>query len=367
MFGTAFFGGHAANRDLDIVDMPPADWCVTTLQTLTNKYEHLTSVRKTNPPFAEAVLNNFKSKLLNVVSSHSSLYDSDENSEGEAEWALGGCASPYMDSSASDNNYDDNNNNNTSNYLSMAPDAFVDSVSLSCFSDYAKPDDAAADLQSSSLSLTDGDAPASDAGVDEAVGNLSFEGSLAMGVLPSSIDETIRRILYTDSSQVLSDAFTSFSAGEASDNTTQEDEDDTDNDAQYVSDSGSCSPESLCSPEDPPEYLSANDSVDIFVNEFAANGSWDVMSGSSPTDSISLTPCKRKRNTEKEDQQAEANAAAAPSKTIPRNNNLKMSPRKRSRSTSRSDAAAVPKSAAAVAASLAPVKTSSEQAPAAAA
>ncbi|KAJ2799889.1 hypothetical protein H4R20_004260 [Coemansia guatemalensis] len=362
MFGSAFFGSHVVNRDLDIVDMPPADWCVTTLQTLTNKYEHLTSVRKANPPFAEAVLNNFKSKLLNVVSSHSSLYDSDENSEGEAEWPLGGCASPYMDSGASEDN-----NNNTSNYLSMAPDAFVDSVSSSCYGDHAKSDDAEADLQSSSLSSVDVDAPASDAGVGEAVEDQSLEGSLDMGMLPPSIEEALRRILANSSSQVLSDTFTTFSTGDTSDNTAQDDEDDTDNDAQYVSDSGSCSPESLSSPEDPPEYLSANDSVDIFVNGFAANGSWDAMSGVSPTDSISLTPCKRKRNTEKEDQQAEVNATAAPSKTIPRNNTLQMSPRKRSRSTSRSDTAAVPKNAAAVIAPPAPVKTPTEQAPAAAA
>ncbi|KAJ2615755.1 hypothetical protein H4S08_001113 [Coemansia sp. RSA 1365] len=362
MFGTAFFGSRTANRDLDFADMPPADWCVTTLQTLTNKYEHLTSVRKANPPFAEAVLNNFKSKLLNVVSTHSSLYDSDENSEGESEWPLGGCASPYMDSSANDNNYD--TNNNTSNYLSMAPDAFVDPVSSSCYREHANSDDADTDIQSPLLSPTDCDAPA---GVDEAVDNSNFEGSLNMGVLPPSIEEALRRILANSSNQVLSDTFTTFSAGDASDNTANDDEDDTDNDAQYVSDSGSCSPESLSSPEDPPEYLSTNESVDIFVNGFAANGSWDAMSGVSPTDSISLTPCKRKRNTDKEDQQAEVNATAAPSKTIPRNNTLQMSPRKRSRSTSRSDAAAVPKSSTTVTASSVSAKTPSEQPPAVAA
>ncbi|KAJ2815889.1 hypothetical protein IWW50_006682, partial [Coemansia erecta] len=282
--------------------------------TLTNKYEHLTSVRKANPPFAEAVLNSFKSKLLNVVSTQA-LYDSEDSSDVETEWPLGNDA-PYME--ASPDEY------STSNYLSLTPAAVADAASQDCFKH------------------------ASDAGVgatgllspeDEAAGesdSVGFGGD-DMGMFPPNIEEALRRILANNNSQALSDTFTTFAA--ASDADVAKGQDDA-GDAQYVSESGSCSPESV---GEPPEYLSTADPVDIFVRSFSANGSWEAVPQLQPADG-SLTPCKRKRNTDKEDQQAEANAAAAkpaPSNMLPRAT-LPVSPRKRSRSTSHGDAAAVP-------------------------
>ncbi|KAJ2456190.1 hypothetical protein EV183_000116 [Coemansia sp. RSA 2336] len=323
MLGSAFFRDRAMDYG-NVAEMPPADWCVTTLHSLTNKYEHLTSARKANPPFAEAVLNSFKSKLMNVVSLQP-LYDSD-SSDAEAEWPLGSECS-YMGMKA----------DNTSNYLSLTPAA----GSSDDYSDAAKADEAApTGLLSPSLS------PENEAAGESE--NVDFSGNGEMVILPPSIEEALRRFLANNSSQVLSDTFTTFAAsGDAApadvgDSSKCQDDDD---DAQFIAESGSCSPESL---DEPPEYLTASDPVDI-LKSFSANGSWEAMSSPQPADG-SLTPCKRKRNTDKEDQQAEA-AMAASAKPMLRNA-LPVSPRKRSRSTSHSDAvAAVPFSASAAASS----------------
>ncbi|KAJ2629695.1 hypothetical protein H4R22_003166 [Coemansia sp. RSA 1290] len=321
MLGSAFFRDRAMDYG-NVAEMPPADWCVTTLHTLTNKYEHLTSARKANPPFAEAVLNNFKSKLLNVVSLQP-LYDSD-SSDAETEWPLGNECS-YMDMKT----------DNTSNYLSLSPAA----DSSGDYSNAAKADEPApTGLLSPSLS------PENEA-TSEAE-NVNFAGNDDMVILPPSIEEALRRFLANNSSQVLSDTFTTFAAsGDATPADVSDNSDkcqDDDDDAQFISESGSCSPESL---DEPPEYLTASDPVDIFVKSFSANGSWEAMSSPQPADG-SLTPCKRKRNTDKEDQQAEE-AMAASAKPMLRNA-LPVSPRKRSRSASHSDAvAAVPSSASA--------------------
>ncbi|KAJ2363688.1 hypothetical protein H4S01_004168 [Coemansia sp. RSA 2610] len=315
-------------------DMPPADWCITTLQTLTNKYEHLTSVRKANPPFAEAVLNSFKSKLLNVVSSQS-LYDSEDSSDVETEWPLGSdCAAPYMDMKADEYS--------TSNYLSLTPAAVADSASADCYSEGLKPIESGIGNGLLSPSLS----PEGESSTD--VDSASLAASDDMVMLPPSIEEALRRFLANNSSQVMSDTFTTFAApggglsaeadtDKSHDTAAAADEEEDNSDAQYIAESGSCSPESL---DEPPEYLSSTDSVDIFVKGFSANGSWEAVPHLQPADG-SLTPCKRKRNTDKEDQQAEDNTVTA--KTIPRNT-LQVSPRKRSRSTSHGDAAAVPSS-----------------------
>ncbi|KAJ2782259.1 hypothetical protein H4R18_002403 [Coemansia javaensis] len=330
MLSTSFFGRYAAGASMDVVDMPPADWCMTTLQTLTSKYEHLTSVRKANPPYAEAVLNSFKSKLLNAVSSHS-FYDSDENSEGEAEWPLGSACAPYgvgMRGEAEADSAATPAANTSNNYLALSPSTLADSADLS--------------------------APSTGDAADGA--DMPFSGADDMVVLPPNIEEALRRFLATSSSQMLSDTFTTFgdaaakpdsdprqgsavaaAAAAAAGDANEEDDDEDDDDARYVHDSGSSSPESLSSPEGI-EFLAGGDSVDIFVKGFAPNGSWEsVPQPPRPADG-SLTPCKRKRSTE-EDLQAETAAAAKPANTIPRIS-LPLSPRKRSRSAGHHDAAA---------------------------
>ncbi|KAI9505205.1 hypothetical protein BX070DRAFT_105898 [Coemansia spiralis] len=124
------------------IDMPPADWCITTLQTLSNKYEHLSDSRKVNPPFAEAVLNSFKSKLINLVSSQSSFYDSESASDDEVEWTT----------LPSDCAYD----SSTSNYLSIPSSV----TTTSCYDtkptdELESEDDFVTGIPSPSLSPTD--------------------------------------------------------------------------------------------------------------------------------------------------------------------------------------------------------------------
>ncbi|KAJ2843931.1 hypothetical protein IWW36_005373, partial [Coemansia brasiliensis] len=232
MLGSAFFRDRAMDY-ANVAEMPPADWCVTTLHTLTNKYEHLTSARKANPPFAEAVLNNFKSKLMNVVSLQP-LYDSD-SSDAEAEWPLSNECS-YMDMKT----------DNTSNYLSLSPAAVADTGSDG-FSNCAKAGDeiAPTGLLSPALSPENEAADESE-NVDFATGNED------MVILPPSIEEALRRFLANNSSQVLSDTFTTFAAsGDATPADISDGNDkcqDDDDDAQFISESGSCSPESLDEP-----------------------------------------------------------------------------------------------------------------------
>ncbi|KAJ1725925.1 hypothetical protein LPJ61_005542, partial [Coemansia biformis] len=275
MLSTTFFGRFAPASALNVADMPPADWCMTTLQTLTNKYEHLTSGRKANPPYAEAVLNSFKSKLLNVVSSHS-LYDSDDNSEGEAEWPLGAECSSYMDMKQ---------DTDTSNYLAMTPAALADAASAVCFAEEAKADTATG-LPSPSPSPPEASA-AGDAGADSAADFMAFGASDEMVVMPINIEDALRRILANNSCQVLGNTFTTFAEPDdtaakpsSSSSDLRRDEEDSDSEsAHYMSESGSSSPESLDpldSPNEPdPAFLAAADPVDIFVKGFSSNGSWE--------------------------------------------------------------------------------------------
>ncbi|KAJ1756715.1 hypothetical protein IW137_002020 [Coemansia sp. RSA 1287] len=289
MLGSAFYRNRAADFG---GDMPPADWCVATLHTLTNKYEHLTSGRKANPPFAEAVLNSFKSKLLNVVSTHA-LYESEDSSDVESEWPLGSDAAPYMDMKGDEYS--------TSNYLS------ADTASSDCFSEHV-----------------------SDASL---LSSAEVSDSSDLTLMPPNIEEALMRFLGNNSSQVLSETFTTFAASGDAVSTAKCHDDDA-GDVQYDTDSGSCSPESL---DEPSEYLAGSDPVDIFVQGFSANGRWEEVPHLQPADG-SLTPCKRKRNTDKEDKQAEEKAAGPrplPRSTVP------VSPRKRSRSVSRETAAVV--------------------------
>ncbi|KAJ2691686.1 hypothetical protein H4R19_006309 [Coemansia spiralis] len=327
MLSTTFFGRFVHTSALDVADMPPADWCVTTLQTLTNKYEHLTSVRKANPPYAEAVLNSFKSKLLDVVSSHS-LYDDDEASDGEAEWPLSNDCPSYMDTKP---------DTDTSNYHpTLTPAALADAASTVCFADDASGD-VAMGLPSPSPSPPEA-RDAVDAGADPAADCLSFGAACELpagleSALPSSIEDALRRFLANNSTQALGNTFSTFAGvcGGESESCAGSNQDcdelgDADmygdgESAQYTSESDSSS---LDSPDEmDPEFLAAS------------------------TDG-SLIPCKRKRNTDKDDQRAEA--APEPTMGI-RLGVLPVSPRKRSRSAGHADtSAAVPSKPLAVAA-----------------
>ncbi|KAJ1825944.1 hypothetical protein LPJ56_002431 [Coemansia sp. RSA 2599] len=334
----------------EVSDMPPADWCVTTLHTLSNKYEHLADSRKVNPPFAEAVLNSFKSKLLNIISAPS-FYDSEDTSEGETEWPQAGDITLY---------------DGTNNYLAITPSAVIDcSSAASCYEKDVEDaeDDLSTGLLSPSPSPTSTESPSCsylDGEGDDSTGTAvssdsSFDASTGLaeedtGVLPPSIEEALRRFLANTNNQVLSDTFTTFADAEspvgssscvsASDDGEVDEDDDSSSDAQIFS-SESLSPESLDSPEEPLDYLSTTDPVDIFVKSYAANGSWEALQSSSSDDA--LLPCKRKRCTNSEEiEEAEQNAASARSSQLPRPKLLPLSPRKRSRSVSHNDAAAVP-------------------------
>ncbi|KAJ1996234.1 hypothetical protein GGI25_002224 [Coemansia spiralis] len=339
------------------IDMPPADWCITTLQTLSNKYEHLSDSRKVNPPFAEAVLNSFKSKLINLVSSQSSFYDSESASDDEVEWTT----------LPSDCAYD----SSTSNYLSIPSSV----TTTSCYDtkptdELESEDDFVTGIPSPSLSPTDvvgEDAYLGSSGcttLDTAVAGCDASSS-DLVTLPPNIEEALRRFLANNSGQVLGDTFTTFasasettlidstlsSAHQSNEHKAEdgEDEDTEDGlDAQFVSDSGSCSPSSPDSPESPINYLTTDESVDIFVKTFVANGSWEAVEHhhhsksdgmSSSKDDGCLTPCKRKRCAETEDQLC--SNAVQDKNAIPRNKAI-ISPRKRSRSVSHNDTAAVP-------------------------
>ncbi|KAJ1646757.1 hypothetical protein LPJ64_001802 [Coemansia asiatica] len=337
----------------DVSDMPPADWCVTTLHTLSNKYEHLADSRKVNPPFAEAVLNSFKSKLLNIISAPS-FYDPEDTSEGETEWPLASDSAVY---------------DGTSNYLTITPSAFIDSSSAVCYDKDADnaEDDLTTGLLSPSPSPTNAESPSCsylDSDGCSAAGNASASAYVDLcdassglaeedtGVLPPSIEEALRRFLANTNNQVLSDTFTTFVDAESPVDSSssvvinEDEDDDSSNDAQIFS-SESLSPGSPGSPEEPLDYLSTTDPVDIFVKSYSANGSWEALQSSSSESESSedalLPPCKRKRSTNSEEiEEAEQNAASTRSSQVPRPKLLPLSPRKRSRSVSHNDVAAVP-------------------------
>ncbi|KAJ2161994.1 hypothetical protein GGF46_000986 [Coemansia sp. RSA 552] len=368
MMGSAFFSKRAAVHAAGDGCMPPPNWCAVTLNTLTNKYEHLTSEGKANPPYAEAVLNCFKAKLMDVVPTQR-LYASSEACDGESEWQSSDGCPPYMAMKAEDN---------TSNYISIPPAAIADSASTGCYDEYAKPMDTE-EAAAAMLSPTDDEA-AGNAGVGAASETTGLASNDEMVLLPPSIEEALRRFLANNNSQVLSDTFTTFVAADdassgdaaldrhdtsADDDEASEqqpdssafvgasqgtDESDSCSDEHSV-ESGSCSPESVDSPEEPLEYMSPSDPVDVFVKGFDTNGSWEAMPQHQTADG-SLIPCKRKHAADSDDQVD----ASAVTKTIPRSTPLPVSPRKRSRSAGRNDVAAVPRSA-----SPTPVATPSER------
>ncbi|KAJ1667127.1 hypothetical protein IW140_001619 [Coemansia sp. RSA 1813] len=347
------------------IDMPPADWCITTLQTLNNKYERITDSRKVNHPFAEAVLNSFKSKLLNIVSSQS-FYDSDSVSDEETEWT------PLP----SDTTYDAA----TSNYISIPSSSSVDVADISSCYDTSSveetEDDVSACISSPLPSPTGINGDDVYLGTSADFGSpqpSSFDTTVSSDfvTLPPNIEEALRRILANTNGQVLSDTFTTFAnASEttltgATTSTTsstfhkseEDEEDDDDNgaedededdDSRFVSESGNCSPDSLDSPEGSMDYMATEDSVDIFVKTFTANGGWEAVESKSKSavsaaapsaNDNCLTPCKRKRSSEAED--ILCSKVTQDKNSIPRNKAI-ISPRKRSRSVNHNDAAAVP-------------------------
>ncbi|KAJ1720284.1 hypothetical protein LPJ53_005063 [Coemansia erecta] len=342
-----YYGSCAMNSFADISDAPPAEWCLTTLHTLSNKYEHLSDSRKVNPPFAEAVLNSFKSKLLNVISTPT-YYDSGDASEDETEWPLG--------SDSATTAYD-----GASNYLTITPSSIIEASANGCYdkeSDDAD-DELATGLLSPSPSPTGNGDAGSYLGADDfnaTLGGMPDNSDICLTgddavVLPPSIEEALRRFLANSSNQVLSDTFTTFADAESSADVaataddSEGDKDDVDHvrDAQiYTEDL--LSPEDPSSPEEPLEFLATADSVDIFVKDYSANGSWETVQPSlSAEDDALLPPCKRKRGPNSELlEEAEQNAASIRSTQLPRTKLLPLSPRKRSRSVSCNDAAAVP-------------------------
>ncbi|KAJ1898650.1 hypothetical protein LPJ81_004292 [Coemansia sp. IMI 209127] len=350
------------------VDMPPADWCITTLQTLNNKYERITDSRKVNHPFAEAVLNSFKSKLLNLVSSQS-FYDSDVSDE-DAEWT------PLP----SDNTFD----STTSNYISIPSSSSGDVSDISSCYDTNSLEETDDDITACISSPLP--SPTGIAGDNVYLGTSadftapqppSFDTTVSSEfvTLPPNIEEALRRILANTNGQALSDTFTTFAntsdtttlttdAASAISSACRKSEDDGDNgaedddeeeeeddDSRFVSDSGNCSPDSLDSPEGSMDYMTTEDSVDIFVKTFTANGGWEAVENQSKSAAAAvtaaasadngnfLTPCKRKRSSEAED--LPCGKAAQDKNSIPRNKAI-ISPRKRSRSVNHNDAAAVP-------------------------
>ncbi|KAJ2850935.1 hypothetical protein GGI22_005321, partial [Coemansia erecta] len=341
------------------VDMPPADWCITTLQTLNNKYERITDSRKVNHPFAEAVLNSFKSKLLNLVSSQS-FYDSDGVSDDDAEWT------PLP----SDNTFD----STPSNYISIPSSGSGDVADISsCYDtnsiEETDDDDITACISSPLPSPTGiaGDNVYLSTSADfTAPPPPSFDATVSSEfvTLPPNIEEALRRILANTNGQALSDTFTTFA--NTSDTTTlatdaasatssafresenddedgaeddEEEEEEEDDDSRFVSDSGNCSPDSLDSPEGSMDYMTTEDPVDIFVKTFTANGGWEAVENQSKSAAAAtaaaaaasadnanfLTPCKRKRSSEAED--LPCSKAAQDKNSIPRNKAI-ISPRK---------------------------------------
>ncbi|KAJ2835762.1 hypothetical protein FBU31_001536 [Coemansia sp. 'formosensis'] len=369
MHSMFFRGCTMASYGGGLVDMPPPDWCITTLRSLTSKYEHLADSRKVKPPFAEAVLNSFKSKLLNLVSSQA-LYDSDDISDGEPEWPMAGeCSAPFIDLKPADCVYDGGALTTTGNFLTVSPADIVDSSTSHCV---AEEGNMSTGLLSSSPS------PTNTIGTSSYLGSDSLDATSAqhnddsgdlLVTLPPSIEEALRRFLADSSDQLLSETFTTFADAECSSASVCspvaaatavacQDAESDDDQGQFMNESGSSSPESMPSPEATLEFLTAADPVDLFVKNFVAtNGpaTWDASVYSQPLDAASdaildcgsvaedeeddeseLPPCKRKRRGELESKDAKA---------ILRNS-LPISPRKRSRSISRRKdaAAAVPTS-----------------------
>ncbi|KAJ2006035.1 hypothetical protein GGI02_002259 [Coemansia sp. RSA 2322] len=368
-----FFRGCTMAGYGTVSDMPPPDWCITTLKSLTTKYEHLADSRKVKPPFAEAVLNSFKSKLLNLVSTHS-LYDSDDISDCEPEWPLGNdCSSPFIDLKSSDCVYDSDVLTATENYLTISLVDIVDCATPSCTPEDC---DITTGLLSPSPSPTSPvsassylDADSLDAAVAQcaASGGNSSSSDIIV-TLPPNIEEALRRFLADSSDQLLSETFTTFADPEgmssaAPAQTASSNADLDDDQGQFIDESGGSSPESIVSSDDAIEFLAATDPVDLFVKNFVAGGpAWDSAATAlqcqpalpldaaalgnadvadaqdsvdeDEEDDSELPPCKRKRRGEAESKDAKA---------ILRNS-LPISPRKRSRSVSsrRGDAAAVP-------------------------
>ncbi|KAJ2882225.1 hypothetical protein H4R27_003592 [Coemansia aciculifera] len=369
-----FRGCTMASYGSGLVDMPPPDWCITTLRSLTTKYEHLADSRKVKPPYAEAVLNSFKSKLLNLVSSQS-LYDSDDISDGEPEWPMAGeCSAPFIDLKPASCVYDGGALTATGNYLTISPADIVDSSGSRCV---VEESDMSTGLLSPSPSPTSPIGTSSyleSDSLDTATAQHTDDSNDLLVTLPPSIEEALRRFLADSSDQLLSETFTTFADAECSSGSGAalsicapaatiacQDAESDDDQGQFINESGSSSPESIPSPESTLEFLTAADPADLFVKSFVPSNSpasWDVsvysqqleaaiatsddaldhssVAEDEDDDESELPPCKRKRRGETESKDAKA---------ILRNS-LPISPRKRSRSVSRrrDAAAAVPTS-----------------------
>ncbi|KAJ1940007.1 hypothetical protein FBU59_003936, partial [Linderina macrospora] len=96
-----FFRNYNSNVFGTAPGTPSDEWCITALRTMNAKYDHLSESRKVKPALAEAVLNNFKTKLSMLYREHP-LYDADDSSEGEADWPIVGDYSQYMDFKSND-------------------------------------------------------------------------------------------------------------------------------------------------------------------------------------------------------------------------------------------------------------------------
>ncbi|KAJ2890235.1 hypothetical protein IWW38_004247, partial [Coemansia aciculifera] len=208
------FHSYAMTGFGSVVDIPPPDWCITTLRSLTTKYEHLSDSRKVKPPYAEAVLNSFKNKLLNFVSSTQALYDSDEISDNEVEWPMAGdCSAPFIDLKPADYIYDGDALAATSNYLTISPADIVDSAASHCA---VADENSLLAAPSSSVGSLGVSAFAGSDSLDAATGGTqhSLDNSDILVTLPPNIEEALRRFLADSSDQLLSETFTTFADAE---------------------------------------------------------------------------------------------------------------------------------------------------------
>lgn len=341
---TTMFSRHypmASYASSSIAEVPPADWCLTTLRSLSNKYEHLSDSRKCKPLFAEAVLNSFKTNLLDLMSTQSFCEPDDDFSDSEATsdgWPIEGADGDRDNvnntGSSSECVYDSaaatNANSLQDSYLTISPSDVVGSTNNL---EAVVEDAISTRLLSPSPSPTNID----DNDDNEECGGDSNNND-ELVTLPPNIEEALRRFLANNSSQVLTDTFSTFAAASADTSLAAAIAED--NEGQFITDSGSCSPNSPASPEEPLDFLSTADPVDVFVKHFANNDNASIqttqqqepLSPSSSSDgeeddtTDQFPPCKRKRGPEIETKTKKQSLSFASRHVLP------VSPRKRSRS-----------------------------------
>ncbi|KAJ1949762.1 hypothetical protein EC988_004640 [Linderina pennispora] len=331
-----FFRNYNSNVFGTAPGTPSDEWCITTLRTMSAKYDHLSESRKVKPALAEAVLNSFKAKLSALYREHP-LYDTDDSSEGEAEWPIVGDYSQYMDLKSNSLSAVDGQD-----ILDSTP--FDESILA------ANPVDeitAGLPLDGEDVALMS-PSPSPTGSGDSAYSDLcSSEGKVVsdeeVKATSKGIDEALRRILSSTSRELLSMNFSTFptsataSAEQVSTATTvtpmpQQELSDEDDQDQAFADSGHCSPSSP--PESADDFGSAAESFDMYVEDCAQLAVASDAKADAPEAS---SAAKRKRDDDAADEDEDGNkpvlAEAAPcGRAI-----LVAGPRKRARSATASD------------------------------